>query len=77
VVPLEHGDILTLFTDGATEQENEHGEEFSMDRLRRVVLSKEQEPASVTVAAIADAVSSYAGRTEQADDLTVVVVKVL
>jgi serine phosphatase RsbU (regulator of sigma subunit) len=48
-----------------------------MDRLRRVVLSKEQEPASVTVAAIADAVSSYAGRTEQADDLTVVVVKVL
>jgi serine phosphatase RsbU (regulator of sigma subunit) len=77
VVPLERGDILTLFTDGVTEQENEHGEEFSMDRLRRVVLSKEGEPASVAVAGIADAVSAYAGATEQADDLTVVVVKVL
>jgi serine phosphatase RsbU (regulator of sigma subunit) len=77
VVPLERGDILTLFTDGVTEQENEHGEEFSMDRLKRVVLSQEGEPASVAVAEIADAVSVYAGRTEQADDLTVVVVKVL
>jgi serine phosphatase RsbU (regulator of sigma subunit) len=28
VVPLEHGDILTLFTDGATEQENEHARNF-------------------------------------------------
>jgi sigma-B regulation protein RsbU (phosphoserine phosphatase) len=77
VVPLERGDILTLFTDGVTEQENEHGEEFSMDRLRRVVVSKEDEPASVAVAEIADAVSAYAGSTEQSDDLTVVVVKVL
>jgi len=77
VVPLERGDILTLFTDGVTEQENEHGEEFSMDRLRQVVLSKEHEPASVAVAEIADAVSAYAGSTEQSDDLTVVVVKVL
>jgi sigma-B regulation protein RsbU (phosphoserine phosphatase) len=77
VVPLERGDVLTLFTDGVTEQENEGGEEFSTDRLRRVVLSTEGEAASAAVAQIADAVSTYAGRTEQADDLTVVMVKVL
>ncbi len=77
VVPLERGDILTLFTDGVTEQENEHGEEFSMDRLRHVVLSTEGEAAGVAVGEIADAVSAYAGTTEQADDLTVVMVKVL
>jgi serine phosphatase RsbU (regulator of sigma subunit) len=77
VVPLESGDILTLFTDGVTEQENERGEEFAMDRLRSVVLSKVQEPASVEVNEIANAVSAYAGATEQTDDLTVVVVKVL
>ena len=75
VVPLERGDILTLFTDGVTEQENEQGEQFSMDRLRRAVLSNEGEPASAAVTGIADAVSAYAGTTEQADDLTVVVVK--
>jgi serine phosphatase RsbU (regulator of sigma subunit) len=48
-----------------------------MERLRGVVLRTEGEPASVAVAGIADAVSVYAGATEQADDLTVVVVKVL
>jgi serine phosphatase RsbU (regulator of sigma subunit) len=77
VVPLERGDVLTLFTDGVTEQENERGEEFSMERLRSVVLSKEKESASAAVAGIADAVSAYAGAQEQADDLTVLVVKVL
>jgi serine phosphatase RsbU (regulator of sigma subunit) len=45
--------------------------------LRSLVLSKEEEPASAAVAGIADAVSAYAGTQEQADDLTVVVVKVL
>jgi serine phosphatase RsbU (regulator of sigma subunit) len=77
VISLEDGDILTLFTDGVTEQENEHDEEFSTDRLRRVVLSNEGEPASVVVTKIANAVASYAGAREQADDLTVVVMKVL
>jgi sigma-B regulation protein RsbU (phosphoserine phosphatase) len=77
VVPLERGDILTLFTDGVTEQENAQGEQFSMERLKSVVRSKESVPASAAVAAIGDAVSTYAGATEQADDLTVVVVKVL
>jgi serine phosphatase RsbU (regulator of sigma subunit) len=77
MVPLESGDILTLFTDGVTEQENAQGEEFSMDRLKSVVLSKVEEPAGTEVNEIANAVSAYAGTTEQADDLTVVVVKVL
>ncbi len=77
VISLERGDILTLFTDGVTEQENERGEEFSVERLKAVVLSKQKEPASVAVSEIADAVSAYAGGQEQADDLTVVVVKVL
>ena len=77
VVPLESGDLLTLFTDGVTEQEDEHGEEFSMDRLRQVVLREQGESASTAVADIADAVSAYAGTREQADDLTVVVMKVL
>src|SRR6202453_350807 len=37
VVALEKGDILTLFTDGVTEQENEAGDEFSLTRLEEVV----------------------------------------
>ena len=35
VVALDPGDILTLFTDGVTEQENEAGDEFSIEPVRR------------------------------------------
>ena len=77
VVALDHGDILTLFTDGVTEQENEAGEEFSIERLEEVVRKREGEPAAALVANITEAVSAFAGEKAQADDLTVVVVKVL
>ena len=77
VVALEEGDILTLFTDGVTEQENEAGEEFSISRLEGVVRSKEAEPAAALVVSITEAVSTFAGKKTQADDLTVVVVKIL
>jgi sigma-B regulation protein RsbU (phosphoserine phosphatase) len=74
---LEPGDILVLFTDGVTEQEGESGEEFSLDRLKKTILSKEYDPAAAIVTSIAEAVSTFAGTKEQSDDLTVVVAKVL
>ena len=77
VIHLESGDILALFTDGVTEQENESGEEFSLDRLEKVVLSREEEPATSMVTNIAEAVAAFAGTREQSDDLTTVVAKVL
>jgi serine phosphatase RsbU (regulator of sigma subunit) len=76
-VALEPGDILTLFTDGVTEQEDENGDEFSLERLKQVILSKESEPAAAMVTDIAEAVSTFAGAAEQSDDLTVVVAKLL
>jgi sigma-B regulation protein RsbU (phosphoserine phosphatase) len=77
VIPLEQGDILTLFTDGVTEQENLNEEEFSIDRLKEVVLNTETEPAAAVVAHITEAVSAFAGTAQQSDDLTVVVAKIL
>jgi serine phosphatase RsbU (regulator of sigma subunit) len=77
VITLEPGDILTLFTDGVTEQENESGEEFSISRLKEVILNTEGQSAAAVVADISEAVSTFAGTKEQADDLTAVVVKVL
>jgi serine phosphatase RsbU (regulator of sigma subunit) len=76
-VSLEQGDILTLFTDGCTEQENENDEQFSLDRLRNLILSKENDSAATLVADVTDAVFTFAGKKEQEDDLTVVIVKVL
>ena len=76
-VALAPGDVLTLFTDGVTEQENEQGEEFSVDRLKDVVCREGAESAAQVVAHVSEAVSAFAGETEQADDLTLVVLKVL
>lgn len=77
LVKLESGDILTLFTDGVTEQENEQEEQFSLDRLKDLILSKETDSAATLVADVAEAVSTFAGAKEQEDDLTVVVAKIL
>ena len=76
VIALNPGDILTLFTDGVTEQENVAGDEFSLERLEEVVRN-EVDSASALVAHITEAVSTFAGEKPQVDDLTVVVVKVL
>jgi sigma-B regulation protein RsbU (phosphoserine phosphatase) len=74
---LQQGDILALYTDGVTEQENEQGEEFSVDRLNELIVRKETEPAKSLVSDISETVFTFAGTKEQADDLTVVIVKVL
>jgi serine phosphatase RsbU (regulator of sigma subunit) len=38
---LQQGDILALYIDGVTEQENEQGEEFPVDRLNELIVRKE------------------------------------
>jgi serine phosphatase RsbU (regulator of sigma subunit) len=77
LIHLEPGDILTLFTDGVTEQENENEDQFSLDRLKDLILSKETDSAASLVADVTEAVSTFAGTKEQEDDLTVVVAKIL
>ncbi len=74
---MQQGDILALYIDGVTEQENEQGEEFSVDRLNELIVRKETEPAKSLVSDISETVFTFAGTKEQADDLTVVIVKVL
>jgi serine phosphatase RsbU (regulator of sigma subunit) len=77
LISLQPGDILTLYTDGVTEQENEREEQFSLERLTKLVLSKEAAPATTIVADISEAVSTFAGITDQTDDLTLVIAKLL
>ncbi|HYK34897.1 PP2C family protein-serine/threonine phosphatase [Alloacidobacterium sp.] len=76
-ITLGTGDILTLFTDGVTEQENALGDEFAVDRLKDVICHDGTGSAAEVVARVSEAVSAFAGETVQADDLTLVVLKVL
>jgi sigma-B regulation protein RsbU (phosphoserine phosphatase) len=74
-IALREDDVLTLFTDGITEQENQHGEEFSIERLKEVICLENAASAAQIADHIADAVAKFAGSAEQNDDSTIVVVK--
>jgi sigma-B regulation protein RsbU (phosphoserine phosphatase) len=74
-ITLGEGDVLTLFTDGVTEQENQQGQEFSVERLKEIVCREEAGSATQIAAQIAEAVTRFAGSTEQNDDSTIVILK--
>jgi serine phosphatase RsbU (regulator of sigma subunit) len=79
-VPVEAGDVLVLYSDGLLEARSHLGKEFGDDRLRRTVTRAVAGPAEPSARAIRDAVledlSNFKGDVEQADDITLVVVKV-
>lgn len=70
------GDLLILYTDGLVEARNAHGHEYGDERLKKAVA---RAVASRTAREIRDAIlgdlSNFKGDEEQADDMTVVVVR--
>jgi sigma-B regulation protein RsbU (phosphoserine phosphatase) len=74
-ITLGERDVLTLFTDGVTEQENQCGQEFSVERLKQVICRERTGYAAQIANYIADAVTRFTGSTEKNDDSTIVVLK--
>lgn len=77
VVTLCQGDVLVLYTDGVVEAESSTGEEYSEKRLATIVSSHPQESAEEMVESIYSSVTQFRGTTPQADDMTLLVLKVL
>ena len=75
VLKVEPGTMLVAFSDGLTEPENVYGEEFGMDRLREEVIRQATVPPSRAAENLIAAAEQWAGSAEQADDMTVVVVR--
>jgi serine phosphatase RsbU (regulator of sigma subunit) len=72
---LEPGDVLTLFSDGVTEENNPSGEEFGEERLSRLLIEKGPGGAVNLVEGIRLAVLAWAAGAAAADDVTVVVAR--
>ena len=70
-VQLNSGDFLLLYTDGVTEAPDVQGQEFGLERLRRVVLDHRRASATELMTALNRAVGNLA----PFDDITVVVAK--
>ena len=74
-VVLAPGDLLVLYTDGVTEATDSEGSMFGEARLHDMVAGLGSATAQEVIAAILDAVRSFAGEAPQADDLTLVVLR--
>jgi serine phosphatase RsbU (regulator of sigma subunit) len=72
---LDTGECLLLYTDGITESQNTRGEEFSADRLLRLVQQSHGTDASGLVEAVIGAATQFSNGNFE-DDLTVVAVSV-
>jgi Stage II sporulation protein E (SpoIIE)/GAF domain/PDZ domain len=72
---IREGDRLVLFTDGVSEARDTAGNDFSEERLERIIAANRTSPARELIATILDSVSSFSeGRID--DDLTLVVVAI-
>jgi sigma-B regulation protein RsbU (phosphoserine phosphatase) len=74
---LEPGDVLTLYTDGVTEALDHEDVEFGEERLQQVLRERSYLGAREIRDEIYREVLAFAGDRPQADDLTMVVLKIL
>jgi len=75
VKSLNAGDMLVLVTDGFYEWQNPQKEEFGLERLKQTIRDARDCPAEEVISRLYKAVKDFARGTEQADDLTAVVLK--
>jgi serine phosphatase RsbU (regulator of sigma subunit) len=71
---LMPGDVLVFYTDGVTEAENQHSEEFGMERLSATVLRGSLLSAEDLMTNIYNAAADFCG-DDFNDDMTILVVK--
>lgn len=75
-VELKKDDILILFTDGVTEAMNKNMEEFTDEKLERIVSGFKNETAGEILQQIRTEVEKFVDGATQSDDITLLIVKV-
>jgi serine phosphatase RsbU (regulator of sigma subunit)/CHASE2 domain-containing sensor protein len=73
---LAAGDVLCLYTDGVTEARNPQGEEFELGRIIETVREHRERTAEEIGRAIIARVREFSRLEQQADDITLVILKV-
>ena len=73
---LVEGQILVIGTDGIWETRNDSGEMFGKNRLEDLIRSTCRRSADQIATAVIDDLEAYRAGTKQADDVTLVVIKI-
>jgi sigma-B regulation protein RsbU (phosphoserine phosphatase) len=74
---LQPGDIVMLGTDGIWEARSRDGKMFGKQKVRDIIRTQRDQPAGVILDTLFDAVAVHAATTKLADDMTMVVAKIL
>ncbi|MDQ7821178.1 MAG: SpoIIE family protein phosphatase [Candidatus Eremiobacteraeota bacterium] len=74
-ITFKRNDRLVLYTDGVTEAFNVSAELYSNDRLCKIVKDHFSAGSMYLVQAVAQDVQAFAGKAEQSDDITVMVLQ--
>jgi phosphoserine phosphatase RsbU/P len=74
---LEPGDVMVLYTDGATEAQSPSGVEFGRDRLIQAVKENIDKPAREMIATLQLAVLEWTDNAGANDDVTFFIIKAL
>ncbi len=72
---FDAGDFAVIATDGFFEAVNTSGEQFGLDRMMQHLRRDRDLPAQRMISNLYEAVKSFAGPLEQADDLTIIIIK--
>ncbi len=74
---IESGQVLLIGTDGIWESQNPSGEMFGKDRFKNLVREHSGKSAKQILSAVMIAIDNFSQAHEKADDVTLVVVKVV
>jgi len=75
-VNLDGDDMLLYYTDGITEYFNQKDEQFGEDRLKNVIEKNYNLSSKEICNKIIEEVQKYSGGREQADDMTLLSIKI-
>jgi phosphoserine phosphatase RsbU/P len=72
---LHPGDLISLFSDGVTEAQNEDENEFGEARLAELLRPIAGQPSEMIVNRVYDEIDRFAGSAPQYDDITLFIIK--
>ena len=74
--PFDLSSRILLYTDGVYEAKNPQGEEFTIERLQRLVCTCTEQPAAKLIASISEAIDVFTDTCPKEDDLTLIAIEV-
>ena len=74
---IAHGDVVVMYTDGVSEAEDEHREQFGVERIEQIVRKHAGHNARELMQDVMAAVLDWTGAAGPGDDLTLLVMRML